>query len=86
IALGMTFVMITAGIDLSVGSVVGVAGIVFAMLAPASGSAFWIPLLAGVAVGLLVGFISAALVVWGKILSFLATLATMAIARTAALV
>lgn len=86
IALGMTFIMITAGIDLSVGSVVGLAGIVFALLAPATGNAFWIPLLVGVAVGLLVGFLSAALVVWGKILPFLATLATMAIARTAALV
>lgn len=86
VALGMTFIMITAGIDLSVGSVVGLAGMVFALLAPASGNAFWIPLLAGIAVGLVVGTLSAALVVWGKILPFLATLATMAIARTAALV
>ncbi|GHF17761.1 ABC transporter permease [Pseudolysinimonas yzui] len=86
IALGMTFIMITAGIDLSVGSVVGLAGVIFAMLAPSSGSAFWIPLVVGLGVGLLVGFLSAALVVWGKILPFLATLATMAIARTAALV
>lgn len=86
IALGMTFVMITAGIDLSVGSVVGLAGVVFAMLAPSSGNAFWIPLVVGIGVGLLVGFLSAALVVWGKILPFLATLATMAIVRTAALV
>lgn len=86
IALGMTFIMITAGIDLSVGSIVGVAGVVFAMLAPASGTAFWIPLIAGLGVGLLVGALSAALVVWGKILPFLATLATMAIARTIALV
>lgn len=86
IALGMTFIMITAGIDLSVGSVVGVAGMVFAMQAPSSGNAFWFPLVAGLGVGLLVGFLSAALVVWGKILPFLATLATMAVARTAALV
>lgn len=86
VALGMTFIMITAGIDLSVGSVVGLAGMVFAMLAPSSGSAFWLPLVAGLGTGLLVGFLSAALVVWGKILPFLATLATMAIARTAALV
>lgn len=86
IALGMTFVMITAGIDLSVGSIVGVAGLVFAMLAPSEGTALVIPLIAGMAVGLFVGFISSALIVWGKILPFLATLATMAIARTAALV
>jgi ribose/xylose/arabinose/galactoside ABC-type transport system permease subunit len=86
IALGMTFVMITAGIDLSVGSVVAVAGLVFAMLAPSDGTALVVPLIAGTAVGLLVGFLSSALVVWGKIMPFLATLATMAIARTAALV
>lgn len=86
IALGMTFVMITAGIDLSVGSVLALGGMTFAMLAPATGDAFLIPLVAGLAVGLVVGFMSAALVVWGKILPFLATLATMAIARTAALV
>lgn len=86
IALGMTFIMITSGIDLSVGSVVGLAGMVFAIFAPSSGEAFWWPLIAGLGVGLLVGFLSAALVVWGKILPFLATLATMAIARTAALV
>lgn len=86
IALGMTFIMITAGIDLSVGSVVGLAGMTFALLAPASGGAFWLPLIVGLGVGLLVGFLSAAMVVWGGILPFLATLATMAIARTAALV
>ncbi|MEV8339411.1 ABC transporter permease [Leucobacter sp. NPDC077196] len=86
IALGMTFIMITAGIDLSVGSVVGLAGMVFAILAPSSGNALWIPLVAGLGVGLLVGFLSAALVVWGRVLPFLATLATMAVARTAALV
>lgn len=86
IALGMTFIMITAGIDLSVGSVVGLAGLTFALLAPASGGAFWLPLVVGLGVGLLVGFLSAALVVWGAILPFLATLATMAIVRTAALV
>lgn len=86
IALGMTFIMITAGIDLSVGSVVGLAGMVFAMLTPSSGGALWIPLIAGLGVGFLVGFLSAALVVWGKILPFLATLATMSIARAAALV
>ena len=86
VAIGMTFVMITAGIDLSVGSVVGLTGIVAAMLAPNEGNAVIIPLLAGLGAGAFVGFLSAAMVVWGKILPFLATLATMAIARSAALV
>ncbi|MFM6974462.1 MAG: ABC transporter permease [Agromyces sp.] len=86
VAIGMTFVMITAGIDLSVGSVVGLSGIWFAILAPSGTNAFWLPLLVGGLVGLLVGVINASFIVWGKILPFLATLATMAIARTAALV
>lgn len=86
IALGMTFVMITAGIDLSVGSVVGLTGVVAAMLAPNEGSAIVIPVLAGLAVGAFVGYLSAAMVVWGKILPFLATLAMLALARSAALV
>lgn len=86
IALGMTFVMITAGIDLSVGSVVGLAGMVFAVSTQDTGIMLIIPLVLGMGVGLAVGFLSAALIVWGKILPFLATLATMAIARTGALV
>lgn len=86
IALGMTFVMITAGIDLSVGSVVGLVGVIAAMLAPNEGSAVIIPVLAGLAVGAFVGFLNAAMIVWGKILAFLATLATLALARSAALV
>ena len=86
VALGMTFVMITAGIDLSVGSVVGLAGIVAATVAPASGNAFILPIVVGLAVGALIGFMSGALVIWGSILPFLATLAMMAVARSVTLV
>lgn len=86
VAIGMTFVMITAGIDLSVGSVVGLCGIVMAQLAPASGQAFIVPLAIALAVGALVGYMSAAMIVWGAILPFLATLAMMAVARSGALV
>lgn len=86
IALGMTFVMITAGIDLSVGSIVGVTGILVAKAAPDGGSALILPILIGIGVGLLIGFINSAMIVWGKILPFLATLAMLALARSAALV
>jgi len=86
VAIGMTFVMITAGIDLSVGSIVGLTGIVAAMAAPASGSAFLLPVVVALAVGVLVGYISAGMIVWGGIMPFLATLAMMAVARSAALV
>jgi putative xylitol transport system permease protein len=81
IALGMTFVMITAGIDLSVGSVAGLAGVVAASLAPASSSAFAAPLAAGLGVGLFVGLVNAVLIVRGRVLPFLATLAIMAATR-----
>jgi putative xylitol transport system permease protein len=81
IALGMTFVMITAGIDLSVGSVAGLAGVVAASLAPASSPAFALPLAAGLGVGLMVGLINAGLIVRGGVLPFLATLAVMAATR-----
>ena len=86
IALGMTFVMITAGIDLSVGSVVGLAGVVAASFAPGNSSAFLLPMAAGIGVGLLVGFVNAALIVRGGVLPFLATLAVMAAARGATLI
>ena len=86
IALGMTYVMITAGIDLSVGSVVGLVGVIVAMAAPGTGNAIVIPILLGIAVGAFVGFLSSAMIVWGKILPFLATLAMLALARSAALV
>jgi putative xylitol transport system permease protein len=81
IALGMTFVMITAGIDLSVGSVVGLAGVVAASLAPSTTPAFILPLLGGLLSGLVVGIINAGLIVRGGVLPFLATLAVMAATR-----
>ena len=51
IAVGMTYVMITAGIDLSVGSVVGLVGVIAAITAPGGSQAFVIPVLAGLGVG-----------------------------------
>jgi putative xylitol transport system permease protein len=81
IALGMTFVMITAGIDLSVGSIVGLSGVVAASLAPGTSSAIALPVAAGLGVGLLVGLINAGLIIRGGVLPFLATLAIMAASR-----
>jgi putative xylitol transport system permease protein len=81
IALGMTFVMITAGIDLSVGSVVGLAGVTAASLAPATTSGFVLPVAGGLLSGLIIGLINAGLIVRGGVLPFLATLAVMAATR-----
>lgn len=86
LALGMTFVMITAGIDLSVGSVVGLTGVVAGTLASGAGGAFVVPIIAVVLIGMLVGFLNSALIIWGGILPFLATLAMMALVRSGALI
>ncbi len=59
IAVGQTFVIITAGIDLSVGAVIGFSGVVVAMLMQANvpiAPAILITLLVGVAIGLFHGF------------------------------
>ena len=83
IAAGMTFVILTAGIDLSVGSVVGLAGVICADVLV---HGWGVP--AGVAAGLLVGLaagVANGLVVTRlRVPPFVVTLATMLVARGAA--
>lgn len=85
IAFGMTFVILTAGIDLSVGSTLALGSALTAGLL-ASGMD---PLLA-VCIGLLIGFVLGAvnglIITKGKVAPFIATLATMTIYRGATLV
>ena len=74
VALGMCFVIMTGGIDLSVGSVAAMCSVVSAFLSPYG----WIPgLAAGVAAGCLAGVLNGILITKLKILPFIATLATM---------
>jgi galactofuranose transport system permease protein len=74
IALGMCFVIMTGGIDLSVGTVAAMASVVSALLSPYG----LIPaLLAGTAAGTAVGLVNGVLVTRLGILPFIATLATM---------
>jgi len=76
VAIGMTFVILTGGIDLSVGSTLALSGVTMAMLinqGMVAGVAILIALLVGVGVGIINGFIVADL----KIQPFIATLATM---------
>lgn len=84
VSLGMLFVILTGGIDLSVGSLMALVSVVVAMSMPGSG------MLGAVAIGLLVGAgfgaISGALVAYFRIASFIATLAVMTVARGAALI
>lgn len=74
IALGMCFVIMTGGIDLSVGSTAAMASVVSALLSPYG----LVPgLLGGVAAGAMVGIVNGLIVTRLGILPFIATLATM---------
>jgi galactofuranose transport system permease protein len=74
VSLGMCFVIMTGGIDLSVGSVAAMSSVVAALLSPYG----LVPGLAGgLAAGLLVGGLNAFLITRMNILPFIATLATM---------
>lgn len=84
IAVGMTFVIITAGIDLSVGSILAFAGVVMASALQAD----WpvpVALLVGLIVGSVCGLVNGALVTLGRLPPFIATLGMMSIARGGAL-
>lgn len=84
-AVGQTFVIITAGIDLSVGSIVGLTGVVMALVANAlhlgAAGTFIVTLLVGLAVGCAAGWINAVPVVRLGLPPFITTLAMMQVAR-----
>lgn len=92
IAIGVTQVIITTGIDLSSGSVLALSAMVAASLAQSSDFAravfphltnlpAWMPLMAGLAVGLLAGAINGSIIALTGIPPFIATLGMMVSAR-----
>jgi len=85
IAVGMTFVIITAGIDLSVGSMLAFSGVVMATLL-VRGVPVPVALLVAIATGLIGGALNGLLITMGRLPPFIATLGMMSIARGAALV
>ncbi|MFU0824939.1 ribose ABC transporter permease [Clostridium sp.] len=82
IAVGMTFVILTGGIDLSVGSTLAISGAVAATLVKNNGNVF-VAVVAALVIGALVGLINGVFVAKGKIQAFIVTLATMTIFRGA---
>ena len=82
VALGMCFVIMTGGIDLSVGSTAALGSVVSALFSPYGMLA---GTLAGVAAGLCVGILNGVIIVRLRILPFIATLATMLAANGTAL-
>ena len=83
IAVGMTLVVMTKGIDLSVGSVVGVSGMVAASLLHSN---IGLAVGAGLPVGLGCGLVNGVLIAKLKLPDFIVTLRTMSIYRGFALI
>ena len=86
LAFGMTFVIITAGIDLSVGSIAALAAIVTAWSASTAGLNPLFAVVMGLVVGSLAGAVNGGMVAYGRIPAFVATLAMLSIARGLTLV
>ncbi|OGO16484.1 MAG: ribose ABC transporter permease [Chloroflexi bacterium RBG_13_68_17] len=86
VAFGMTFVMLTAGIDLSVGSVMAFSGALAAGLAVRQGLGTGVGILVALLAGIVWGTINGLLIVKGGMPPFVATLAMMAVARGMTLV
>ena len=84
-ALGMTTVIITGGIDLSVGSVMGLAAIAAGLVLQAAGP-WWLAMAAGLATGLVSGAVNGALIAWVGLPPFVVTLGTLSIGRSLAVV
>jgi ribose transport system permease protein len=86
VAIGVTFVITAGGIDLSVGSVLGLSSVVATLGAvQTAASGFW-PLMvfAALATGIVAGLTNGLIIAYGKVVSFMATLAMLVAARGAA--
>ncbi|MFE7407697.1 ABC transporter permease [Isoptericola sp. NPDC057559] len=84
LAIGMTFVITAGGIDLSVGSLVGLSSVWASTLATqtmAENTHWSIMVLTALVVGTVAGLINGVIIAYGKVVAFIATLAMMIAAR-----
>ncbi len=81
IAIGMTMVIITAGIDLSVGSVAALSGVLGAMMVVDYGVPVPVAIVGGVVIGALAGVVNGVLVTQAGMAPFIATLGMLSVAR-----
>lgn len=87
LSVGMTFVIITGGIDLSVGSIVGVSAVIAASLSQeSSGGSLFVAVTLGMLCGAAMGAFTGVFVSYFHVPPFIATLATMTIGRGVAFV
>ncbi|NLK98061.1 ABC transporter permease [Defluviitalea saccharophila] len=84
-AVGMTFVLLTAGIDLSVGATMYLSAAVAGLLIQNYHFPVWLALFIGVCVGAVMGMINSFVIIKLKILPFITTLSTMVAGRGVAL-
>jgi ribose transport system permease protein len=84
VAIGMTFVLLTAGVDLSVGAIMFVAAAVAGKMV-LGGMPLWLALLSILAAGLVFGAINAFFITRLKLIAFIVTLATLYLGRGFAL-
>lgn len=84
IAVGLTYVIISAGIDLSVGSILAFSGVVMAQSLRA-GLPLPVAIAIGIGVGASCGVVNGVLIAFGRLPPFIATLGMMSVARGAAL-
>lgn len=79
-AIGATFVIITSGIDLSVGSNIALSGMIGAIVAQSTGNGFF-GIVTVIVVAAVVGAFNGASVAWLRLAPFIVTLASMGMAR-----
>jgi ribose transport system permease protein len=80
VTVGMTFVIIGGGIDLSVGAIIALAGVWSTTLATQSYGAVGM-IFTAIVVGIAVGLVNGVLISYGRLVPFIATLAMMVAAR-----
>ncbi|MEI2731026.1 MAG: ABC transporter permease [Dermatophilaceae bacterium] len=83
---GMTYVIVTAGIDLSVGSVAALSAICAGWAVTSAGLPGWMALIVGPVVGILAGLVNGVATAYLKLPAFIATLAMLSVARGLTLV
>lgn len=86
LAFGVTFVIVSAGIDLSVGSVAALSATVLAWSATSQGMPVVLAVLLAIATGIACGLVNGFLISYGKLPPFIATLAMLSVAHGLSLV
>lgn len=85
VSLGMTLVILTEGIDLSLGAVLGLAGVVMGLVL-VGGYPLVAALAAAIAVGIVFGLANGAMIAWAGMPPFIVTLGTLGVAQSCAMV